>query len=208
MTVGDDLVQNAEGGGHPPGATMLAGAIDEVSESPYGPGAIPSFDRVFADHAPLVWRALRRLGVPPADIEDVCQEVFTTVHRRLPTFEGRSPLSTWIYGICVRLAWTYRRTQRRRRETVVETMPEASVDAPQDVALERRRALAFADSVLDALDDDKRAVFVLYEIEELPMKEVAEAVGCPLHTAYARLYAARRDFEAAVRRADAQGRRP
>jgi RNA polymerase sigma-70 factor (ECF subfamily) len=208
MTTGDDFVQNAEAGGHPPGATMLAGAMDEVSESPYGPGAIPSFDRVFSEHAPLVWRALRRLGVAAADIEDVCQEVFTTVHRRLPTFEGRSPLSTWIYGICVRSAWTYRRGRRRRRESVMEIMPEATMDAPQDVALERRRALAFADRVLDAIDDDKRAVFVLYEIEELPMKEVADAVGCPLHTAYARLYAARREFEAAVRRAAAQRRLP
>ncbi len=86
------------------------------------------------------------------------------------------------------------------------TVPEPAADAPQLAALERRHALAVLDEVLEALDDDKRAVFVLYEVEELAMKEVAEAVGCPLQTAYARLYAARRQFDAALRRAELSGR--
>lgn len=185
---------------------MLVSMTADTPES--APDAAPPFEQVFADHAPRVWRALRRLGVDALDVDDVCQEVFTTIHHRLPTFGGRSALSTWIYGICVHKASAHRRRLRRRREDLAAAPPELSIDAPQLDTLERRRALAFADAVLDTLDDDKRAVFVLYEIEEVPMKEVAEALGCPLQTAYARLHAARRQFEAAVRRAGAQGRSP
>jgi RNA polymerase sigma-70 factor (ECF subfamily) len=184
---------------------MPARAIDPPATRA---GALPSFEQVFAAHVSLVWRALRRLGVDPTDIEDVSQEVFVTVHRRLPSFEGRSSLSTWIYGICVRTAAVHRRSRRRRREDVVDEVPDPGQHAPQLDAIARRQTFAVVDEVLDGLDDDKRAVFVLYEIEELPMKEVADAVGCPLNTAYARLYAARKQFEAAVRRAELQGRLP
>jgi RNA polymerase sigma-70 factor (ECF subfamily) len=167
---------------------------------------VPSFDQVFTEHVALVWRALRRLGVAASDIEDVSQEVFTIISRRLPAFEGRSALSSWIYGICVNVARTHRRTEGRRREDPTDTLPETGVAPLQLDQLEQRHAFAVADAMLDALDDEKRAVFVLYEIEEIPMKEVAEALGCPLQTAYTRLYAARRDFEAAVQRARLQGR--
>jgi RNA polymerase sigma-70 factor, ECF subfamily len=184
---------------------VLVKALDPA-EGPAAAEGAPSFEEVFAEHAPLVWRALRRLGVAEPDVEDACQQVFITVHRRLASFSGRSALSTWIYGICVRTAASHRRGQRRRREELMATLPETVADAPQLVELERRHALAVADEVLDGLDDEKRAVFVLYEVEELSMKEVAEAVGCPLQTAYARLYAARRQFEAALRRAERQGR--
>jgi RNA polymerase sigma-70 factor (ECF subfamily) len=166
-----------------------------------------SFERVFREHTPYVWRALRRLGVRAVDVEDVCQEVFMTVHRRLDTFEGRSSLRTWIYGVCVRTAGAYREKRRRRPEEMSDA-PEPSVPPHQLEDLERRRAIDLLDAILDRLDDDKRAVFVLYEIEGVPMAEVAEAVGCPLQTAYARLYAARDRFEAAVHRARAGGRIP
>ncbi len=165
------------------------------------------FERVLQDHTPFVWRALRRLGVRAADVEDVCQEVFVTVHRRLATFEGRSSLRAWIYGVCVRTAAAYR-ARRRRMPEVEGDATEASVPPHQMEDLERRRALAALDVILDRLDDKKRAVFVLYEIEGLPMAEVAEAVGCPVQTAYARLYAARERFDDAVRRAQAAGRIP
>lgn len=163
-----------------------------------------AFEQVFAEHAAFAWRALRRLGVPEADVEDVCQEVFLIVHRRLGTFEARSSVRTWVYGICVRVASDHRRRLRRAREESWASPPEESIPPPQDQELERRRALATLDAALDALDDDKRAVFVLYEIEELPMSEVAEVVGCPLQTAYSRLHAARRRIEASLRGALAE----
>ena len=153
---------------------------------------------------PFVWRALRRLGVPEADVEDVCQEVFVVVHRKLGDFEGRSSLRTWIYGICARTASDYRRSGRVRREVVTDAPPDTAHEGGQHDAVALRQARAKLDRILDTLDDDKRAVFVLYEIEELTMAEVADSLGCPLQTAYSRLHAARKIVEAGVASHSAQ----
>jgi RNA polymerase sigma-70 factor (ECF subfamily) len=187
-------------------STLQALLTDERSAERL-PGEALIFEQVFQEHAPFVWRAVRRLGVPRADVEDVCQEVFVIVHRRLVTFEGRSSLRTWIYGICVRTVAEHRRRMRRRPQEVSDA-PEPSVPPSQIEQIQRRQAVALLDAILDEIDDDKRAVLVLYEIEGMPMNDVAEAVGCPAQTAYARLYAARRQFDAAVRRATLAGRTP
>jgi RNA polymerase sigma-70 factor (ECF subfamily) len=152
---------------------------------------------VFHEHARYVWRALRHLGIPEADVEDLCQEVFVVVQRKLSEFEGRSELRTWLYGICLRVASDHRRRAHVRHEhphpdpseglATSELGPEAQVAA--------RSALR---ALLDQLDDDKRDVLVLYELEGLTMKEVAEVVGCPLQTAYSRLHAARDRLTAIV----------
>lgn len=166
-----------------------------------------AFAEVFETCAPLVWRTLRRLGAGEADVEDLAQEVFLVVHRRLPTFEGRSKVSTWVYGICVRVAADHRRRAYVRREALTASPPEGSGPAPQVAVVEAAQARAALDAILDRLDEDKRAVFVLYEVEELPMVDVAEAVGVPLQTAYARLHAARRIVnEAVAARAAEEGR--
>ncbi len=164
----------------------------------------PSFEEVFKTCSPYVWRALQGLGVRERDIDDVCQEVFLVVHRRLATFHGGSSVRTWIYGICLRVASDYRRRPHHARERTLDEAPNRAVPAEQDAELDRRRALAWLDRVLDTLDDQKRAVFVLFEIEQVPMTEVAAAVGCALATAYARLYAARKHVEAAARREQAR----
>ena len=158
-----------------------------------------SFPDVFERTAPFVWRALRRLGVREADVPDVCQEVFVVVHRRLGDFDGSSALRTWIYGICLRTASQYRRRAPQLREVSEEDAREQAVLPDQEDVLERRRARDRLDAALLTLDEDKRAVFVLYELEELPMKEVAAVLGCPLQTAYSRLHGARREVEEAFR---------
>jgi RNA polymerase sigma-70 factor (ECF subfamily) len=163
---------------------------------------------VFRECAPYAWRVLRRLGVSEADANDVCQEVFITVHRRLSEFEGRSSIRTWVYEICVRCAADYRKRMRRRRDVACASPPEVMVEAGQEHEASVREAMAVLDRLLDGIDDDKREVFVLYEVEELPMVDIAEAVGCPLQTAYSRLHAARREVEAAVRRLRAKGNAP
>ncbi len=150
---------------------------------------------LFREHAPYVWRALRRLGVHEGDVEDVCQEVFLVVLRRQGDFEGRSSVRTWIYGIAVRVASDYRRSARVRREVLTDEVPEERQSAPQHDALALRESAAALDRLLDQLDEAKRAVFVLYEIEQLTLAQVAEAVGCPVQTAYSRLVAARKTIE-------------
>lgn len=163
---------------------------------------------VFHEYAPFAWRVLRRLGVSEADANDVCQEVFITVHRRLSEFEARSSIRTWVFEICVRFAADYRKRMRRRREVAPGGLPEVTIDAGQERELSVREASGILDRILDGIDDEKREVFVLYEIEELSMTEVAESVGCPLQTAYSRLHAARREIEAAVQRLCAKGNAP
>jgi RNA polymerase sigma-70 factor (ECF subfamily) len=148
--------------------------------------------QVFDAHAPFVWRTLRYLGVPESDLADVCQEVFITVHRKLAGFEGRSALRTWLYRICQRAASDFRRRAYVRREIVREDPTGKSPPATDGVShLEARNALNFA---LERLEPAKREVFVLYEIEGLTMKEVANILECPLQTAYSRLHAARRQL--------------
>jgi len=151
----------------------------------------PSVRQIFDEHARYIWRTLRHLGIPEADTPDLCQEVFVTVHRRLSSFEGRSSLRTWLYGICLRIASEHRRRPHVRRETPLSEPPLESLElqamAP-DSALEQRSAVQ---RLLAVLDEDKRQVVVLYEIEGFSMKEVADIVECPLQTAYSRLHAAR-----------------
>ncbi len=153
-----------------------------------------AFADVYSAHSVFVWRTLRRLGVPPTDIDDASQETFVVIHRRLPEFQHRSSVKTWVFGICMRVASDWRKRAHLKRETAFDQAPiqrTQSGDLPT-AAIARRQARQKLDRALDTLDEDKRAVFVLFELEQLPMQEVAETVGCPVQTAYARLYAARK----------------
>ncbi|NOU29784.1 MAG: sigma-70 family RNA polymerase sigma factor [Polyangiaceae bacterium] len=150
----------------------------------------PNLSEIFRANGPFVYRALRRLGVREADMDDACQEVFIVVHRRYGDFEGRSSLRTWLYGIAVRVASAFRRRAHNKRETM-ESSPDAEDAANAESDYQKRQLLQMLDEALSTLDDDKRAAFVLYEVEELTMAEVAEALGCPLQTAYSRLTVAR-----------------
>lgn len=153
-------------------------------------GTPPSVREVFDEHARYVWRALRHLGVADAEIADVSQEVFITVHKKLSEFEGRSSLRTWLYGICIRVASDHRRRAYVRHEqpSAEPVAEHAALGQDLGPGLEDRATLR---ALLGVLDSDKRAVLVLYEIEGFTMKEVAEIVECPLQTAYSRLHAAR-----------------
>jgi RNA polymerase sigma-70 factor (ECF subfamily) len=153
---------------------------------------VPSVRSIVRLYAPFVGRSLRYLGIGDSDVEDAAQEVFVVVHRRRDDFEGRSSLQTWLYGICVRIAMAHRRKTSRRKEQVVDEPPTPSIPPPQPADIERREARERLQRILDGLDEAKRNVFVLYEIEHLPMKDVAEALGCPLQTAYSRHQAARK----------------
>jgi RNA polymerase sigma-70 factor (ECF subfamily) len=157
------------------------------------PVAEPLRDRttaLFHEHGRFVWRVLRRLGVADADVEDVCQDVFLTAHRRIGDFEERSTSRTWLYGICLRVAANYRRRAYRTRERSIDTLSHepASRSVPEEIGV------AALDRALGQLSEVKRVVFVLYEFGELSMAEVAEVVGSPVKTCFSRLHAARREL--------------
>lgn len=155
-------------------------------------------------HGQFVWQTLHRMGVRPPHVEDVYQEVFLVVHRRLHTFTGRCALTTWLYEICFRVAAGYRRKAYFRRE---ELIPDWSkMDWPSSPASSPERQLQTArqakqlEQILDALPLEYRVVFVMFEIEGMTSEQIADSVGAPLGTVYSRLYRARRRFARALAR--------
>jgi RNA polymerase sigma-70 factor, ECF subfamily len=173
--------------------------VDEaVAREPEAPRpATVSFPEIFQNNARFLWRTLMNLGVPSHEAQDLCQEVMLIAHRRLPEFDCRS-LRGWLYGICVRVASDYRRSARVRREVPYEVLPDAGRDADQAERLERGRSVDRALHALNQLTDDQRDAFVLYEVEELTLAEISEALGTPLQTVYSRITAARRALRAYV----------
>ena len=156
---------------------------------------------VYRQHADFVWRALQHLGVRPPDLEDVAQEVFVVVHRKLDTFDGSSRLTTWLFGICLRVADRHRRRAHFRYEERGYEAPER-VDprTPEDRLAERQKQ-ELLQRALDRLSLELRAVFVLFELEGRPCAEIAELLGVPVGTVHSRLHKARKDVLAALARA-------
>jgi RNA polymerase sigma-70 factor (ECF subfamily) len=163
----------------------------QESEKPADGRSEQDLGELYREHVDYVWRSLMHLGVASADVPDMAQEVFLTVKRRLPSFEGRSSVRTWIYGICIRMVSDYRNRAFRRREVLHDEIPDVAGAPGQHATAEQNRLRKVLGELLDELNSEQREVFVLYEIEELGMKEVAEALNCPLQTAYSRLHAAR-----------------
>jgi RNA polymerase sigma-70 factor, ECF subfamily len=151
----------------------------------------PRLRQLFDEYASFVWRSLRRLGVAEADLDDQLQEVFLVVYRRLNEYEERDRARAWLYSICRRVAQTQRRSVRRRREDMSGDLPEGPSAPTQLVRVEEREALELGHRLLATLPEEQREVFVLYEIEHIPMQQIADALGCPLYTAYSRLRAGR-----------------
>jgi len=146
---------------------------------------------IFREHGRYVWRSLAYLGVPESELPDLVQDVFVVVHRKLDGFDGRSSLRTWLYGIAYRVALAHHRRARVRLEEVTDEPPEQHAVAHQPGDVDRARQRALLRTAIAELPLEVRAVFVHFEIEGVPMKEVAEMLDCPLQTAYSRLYKAR-----------------
>ena len=157
-----------------------------------------TFEDAYRTYFPFVWRSLRRLGIREEDAADAAQEVFIVVHRKLPEFAGRSKLTTWLYGVCFRVA-----SERRRagpRPALGEQEAASFVGRPADpgASAERNQGLAVLERVLERIPDEQRAVFCLFELEGMTGEEVAESLEIPLGTAYSRLRLARAAFSAAA----------
>lgn len=161
------------------------------------------FEALFRREVGYVCGVLRRLGVREPDIEDVAQELFLRVHRKLDTFDSSRPLRPWLFGFAYRSASEYRRSPRHRALPLDGDASEAAVDVDEPGEASARRALVA--EALDSLDLDRRAILVGFELDELPMKDMAATMGIPLNTAYSRLRLAREDFAKAVARIRCRG---
>jgi RNA polymerase sigma-70 factor (ECF subfamily) len=163
----------------------------------------PTFAELFVAHVRFVWRVLAAHGVPSRDLDDAAQEVFLVVHRRMDEWDpGAAPVRAWLHAIAIRVAANQRRLAHHRHEPSGSAIEPRGEKTDPGERIDRTRALTRLDAVLETLDERKRQVFVLYEIEEISMQEIADIVGCPVKTAYARLYAAREQVLAAFERSD------
>ena len=158
-----------------------------------------TLSEIYRAHFYFVWRNARRLGVPESSLDDVAQDVFIVVHRRLADFDGRVQLRAWIFGILVRVVRGHRRTFQRKTARCVP-LPEDSAVAtdptPSELA-ERSERVQVLEMLLSQLDENKAMLIVLSELEQWTLREIAEFMGSNTNTVYSRLSAAKRDFDKA-----------
>jgi RNA polymerase sigma-70 factor (ECF subfamily) len=163
-----------------------------------------SFESIFQEHFEFVWSATRRHGVRAEAMDDLVQEIFIVIHSKLHTLRQPQSLRSWIYGIVRRTVSDYHRSQQARAASGASLATEIEARHPMPPTpldlTERNDQVKLLWSLLEELDPAKREVFMLAELEEMTMPEIADALEIPLNTAYSRLRAARLAFEAALAR--------
>jgi RNA polymerase sigma-70 factor (ECF subfamily) len=147
-----------------------------------------------------VWHTLRRFGVHDRDLEDVCHDVFVAFYLGRERFDAARPIRPWLSGIAFRVASDYRRRAQHRRELPGEPPVQLAPGPAADERLVMRQEQDLVIAALQALEEGRRAVLVMHDLDEQAMPAIAEALELPLNTAYSRLRLARADFAAAVKR--------
>ena len=190
-SAGDARVLDVDSEAAPEGADSPSSTTQPVS---------PAFDDVYDEYFSFVWRTARRLGVAPSSIDDIVQETFVVVHRRLP--EPRtSTLRTFIYGVVANVVRNHRRSLRRKPGGDVDPeLLEDHADRGPEAMAQREQAARILDRILQQLGEDEREVFVLVELEQLTSSEVADMIAINPNTVRSRLRIARERFEAALAR--------
>jgi RNA polymerase sigma-70 factor (ECF subfamily) len=158
---------------------------------------------IYETHHAFVWRSLARLGVWPARLDDAVHDVFMVVARRLPEYEGRATMKTWLFAIAMRVAQAARRDaarEQRGRDRLQAVGPAEHL--PHDDA----DAARMLHALLERLDDDQRAVFIMAELEGMTANEIAMATATKPATVYSRLRLAREALARHVARMKAAAR--
>ena len=176
--------------------------VQHFSECPAS--TVPSFQSVYRQYFDFVWSSARRLGVEPESIDDLVQESFIVIHAKLDTLQNPEALRSWIYGVVRRTVSAHRRATRVRTKGVGPEVDSESQEPTPLARTESNQELRLLQSLLAQLDEPKREVFALVELEGLTIPEVADALEIPLNTAYSRLRVARQAFEAALARHEAR----
>lgn len=178
-------------------STQSTKVVPETAEL----GRRPDFRVVFESELSFVWNTLRRFGVADRDLEDVAHEVFVVVNRRLSDYDPARPLRPWLFAITFRCASDYRRLSRHRHETLATDGVEQAdtSDAPDELVVQSQER-NLARRALLSVPEERRAVLVLHDFEEVAMQDIADALGIPLKTAYSRLRIGRNELIEAARR--------
>ena len=169
---------------------------------------VPDFAEVYRSYFSFVWSCTTRLGVSENELDDVVQEIFVVIHARLHSLEQPESIRSWIYGIARRTASTYRRAKRARLANASALDSESEVQYPQPPSplelAEKSDQVRLLWSLLNKLDPPKREVFVLAELDEMTVPEIALAIEVPVNTVYSRLRIARQELEEALARHNAR----
>ncbi|HSQ63698.1 MAG TPA: RNA polymerase sigma factor [Polyangiaceae bacterium] len=153
---------------------------------------------LFHEHAGYVWSTLRRLGAAREDVEDLVHEVFLRVHLHRAEYDASRPIRPWLFGFAYRVAQEHRRNGKKRATHTASEPVDTRPLADEIVSRAEDRQLVL--DALATLDLERCAVFVMFEVDEVPMNEIARSFGIPVNTGYSRLRLAREDFAAAVKR--------
>jgi RNA polymerase sigma-70 factor (ECF subfamily) len=145
-----------------------------------------------------VFRTLRRLGTSPSEVEDLAQEVFLALRRSWIDYDQERPLRPYLFGIAFRIASAHQR--KRNREVAFGTVEPSDAGPWPDEALQSKQARAMVLAALERIPLPRRAVLVMHDLDDVPIREVASVLAIPLFTAYSRLRKARAELETAVRR--------
>jgi len=177
-----------------PRPDTTAGDVDASGEAPSAPAQPLALRQLVADHLDFVWRSLRRFGVPQADVDDATQQVFLIANDKLSRIHPGSERS-FLVGVATRVASHVRRSYHRREaaEQRLSVNPHETTPDPEQLA-QRLEARALLDRVLDGMPEELRAVFVLFELEELSIDQTASLLILPRGTVATRLRRAREVF--------------
>lgn len=157
------------------------------------------FHQAYQLHVSWLFQTLKRLGARPSFVEDLAHDVFVAAWKAWPHVDLARPLRPWLFGIAYRVMLDHRRRHQNRFELAAGELPERSDERDDPSQLvERQQGLTLAARLIAGLEFERRAIFVMHDVEEIPMPDVAEALGVGLNTAYSRLRLARRDFEQAA----------
>ncbi len=166
--------------------------------------ASPSLEQLYRAELKAVYAFLWRLGARESEMADLAHDVFVTAARRLPSFDASRPARPWLLGITFRVFSDARRKTAGREATEVPDALEDPAPGPDD-AVARRQAQRLLQRALAGLPEERRAAFVMHELEGLSVAEVSEVMGAPAPTTYSRLKLAREEVAKAVQRLQASG---
>ena len=153
------------------------------------------FQAVYRRELSYVMHTLRRLGVHPAELEDVAHDTFVAVYRHFAEWDPARPIKPWLFGFCFRIASDHRKLARHRREAPPLAEEPASASPLPDQELDDERMRRHVLAALDAMDFEKRSLIVMHDLEGIAVPEIAALLAVPVNTAYSRLRLARGEFE-------------
>lgn len=161
--------------------------------------ARPSFRSMYESEFDYVWNTFGRLGVAERDREDLTQELFVLVHKKLDEYVASRPIRPWLFAFAFRIASDYRRLARHRVELFQERtseLPGTTISAEETCVQQEGRSLILR--AIDLLSTERKPIFIMHELDGIAVPDIADALGIPLNTAYSRLRLARQDFATAI----------